>query len=54
MMRMTACLLYVCMIADDDDAQANIRLAKSLFRYLATLDPQPDFILYTGDDPAHG
>ena len=29
------------------------QLAQSLLDFLATLDPLPDFILYTGDDPAH-
>jgi len=28
-------------------------LVSSMMEYLAGIDPQPDFILYTGDDPAH-
>jgi sphingomyelin phosphodiesterase len=29
-------------------------LVESLFEHIASLDPVPDFIIYTGDDPAHG
>lgn len=29
------------------------QLAQSLLDFLVTLDPLPDFVLYTGDDPAH-
>jgi hypothetical protein len=29
------------------------QLAQNLFEYIGALDPQPDFIIYTGDDPAH-
>jgi sphingomyelin phosphodiesterase len=37
----------------DGMLQANLQLTESLFRHLSSLDPAPDFILYTGDDPAH-
>eukprot|EP01102_Stenamoeba_stenopodia_P022256 TRINITY_DN9203_c0_g1_i1.p1 TRINITY_DN9203_c0_g1~~TRINITY_DN9203_c0_g1_i1.p1 ORF type:complete len:593 (+),score=86.69 TRINITY_DN9203_c0_g1_i1:1782-3560(+) len=37
----------------DYNCDPPMALVNSMFDYLINLQPQPDFILYTGDDPAH-
>ena len=29
------------------------QLVANVFEYIAQMQPQPDFIIYTGDDPSH-